>query len=173
MEEPNPEKQVGEKQKKGLSIISNINDRRGFTVKSRRTPCSIIAILSALRAVDRRCVMKMTVFVFLPVPLRPSLPERQISSSVSNILRCACESRDEVYHVHRASRKISGSVTLRAGQTPETHRFIKEDEVDFRPVGTHEGACEGDALPLNQRSQPCKSNNVANVRISNLTVLAP
>lgn len=56
----------------------------------QRTPCSIMAILSARRAVERRWVMKMTVFVLSP------LSERASRSTVSNTRFCACASNEAV-----------------------------------------------------------------------------
>ncbi len=53
------------------------------------TPCSIMAILSARRAVAKRCVMNMTVFFRSPLG-------RDICSIVSKTCFCACASREAV-----------------------------------------------------------------------------
>lgn len=59
----------------------------------KRTPRSIIAILSARRAVESRWVTKMTVFVLLPDG------DPEIRCMVSKILFCACASSDDVCQV--------------------------------------------------------------------------
>ena len=66
-----------------------------YSEEARLTPFSSMAILSARRAVDSRCVIKMTVFVRSPVG------DVEICSTVSKILLCACASSEDVYKVPR------------------------------------------------------------------------
>jgi hypothetical protein len=71
---------VGAKLGDGLERI-HYSIMRGAYYKTRSgrlTPCSIMAILSALRAVDSRWVMKITDLVLCPVG------PRDIASTVSN-----------------------------------------------------------------------------------------
>ena len=72
---------------------------------SLRTPFSIIATLSARRAVERRCVINMTVFRLLPDG------GWEIFVIVSKIWFCACASREEVYVECQRLKKSSGKRT--------------------------------------------------------------
>ena len=72
------------------SAREDVNIPEGSNCHNVHTPFSIIAILSARRAVESRCVMNMTVFSFSPDD------DRDIFSIVSKMLFCACASSEEV-----------------------------------------------------------------------------
>lgn len=63
------------------------------------TPLSIIAILSARRAVESRCVMNTTVFVRFPSV------SREICSTVSKKCFWACASSDDVCAAGKQTKK--------------------------------------------------------------------
>lgn len=102
--------------------------------RRERTPLSIIAILSARRAVESRCVMNTTVFVLFPngdADMRPM---------VSNILDWAWASRDDVW-----KGKCEGKSD---DDTAHTYGFIEQQKVNFGSISSHECAGDGDSLPL-------------------------
>ena len=107
----------------------------------QRTPCSIMAILSARRATESRCVMNSTVFTFGPPPSAPG--PRAMESMVWNILFWACASRAEVY-----GSAVIIAQTLQQRTNGRTYRFIKKKEMNHWLVCSHECTSEGNTLPL-------------------------
>lgn len=114
------------------------------------TPFSIIAILSARRAVDSRCVINMVVFI------RSPFSEREIWSIVSNILCCACASKDDVCMVDSMRDPTMHKAT--------THWFVEYEQVYMRLDGLDKSPRYCDSLPLNHRrvsnTHPLSSANV-------------
>lgn len=68
------------------------NAPRPRVIPKERTPFCIIAILSARRAVDRRCVIKITLLILSPVGAH------ETRATVSKTRFCACASSDDVCH---------------------------------------------------------------------------
>lgn len=68
-----------------------------------------MATLSARRAVERRCVIYITVFNLSPVGVL------EILVMVSKICACACASRDEVYFRTNGRKRKKGEPSVQFG----------------------------------------------------------